>query len=249
MTLKELIEYSDELVPNAFSNLIKVAMVNQIEAEIMHDVFLLAQEDVVQYSWDEDQGTELFLMPPYTDVYKNYMKAMLYREMGETDRYNNEIELFNESMRNLCRFVAEKIRPANGRAAIEGYYISAYALAVKHGYQGTEKQWLDSLQEDSTRALETVQMILNGEGNIAVSSATANMLRLPHGNNGVVIYADTQEADVPVVYFEGERGDEPTILRGLAPPEKNDDAASKRYVDNAIIAVFGGIENVEEVAY
>ena len=26
-----------------------------------------------------------------------------------------------------------------------GYYLTAYGIAVKHGYTGTEEQWLESL--------------------------------------------------------------------------------------------------------
>ena len=29
-----------------------------------------------------------------------------------------------------------------------GYYITAYGIAVKHGFQGTEEEWLKSLKGD-----------------------------------------------------------------------------------------------------
>lgn len=147
MTLKELIEYSDELVPNAFSDKIKTELVNQVEAEIQQDVYLLAIDGITQYRWDEDQDTVLLLKPPFTDVYKNYMKAMLYREMGETDRYNNEVLLYNASLDNLRRYVAENVRPGDGQAEADSYYLSAYAIACRHGFSGTEEEWLDSLHQ------------------------------------------------------------------------------------------------------
>ena len=121
-------------------------MVNQIEAEIQQDVYLIALDDIVQYDAATDMEAELYVKPPFTDVYKNYLKAMLYREMGEAERYNNEVVLFNESMLNLRRYVAENIRPGNGQAELNGYYLSAYAIAVKHGYTGTEEDWLASLK-------------------------------------------------------------------------------------------------------
>lgn len=147
MTLKELIEYSDELVPNAFSEKIKTELINQVEAEIQQDVYLLAIDGITQYRWDEDQDTVLLLKPPFTDVYKNYMKAMLYREMGEVDRYNNEVLLYNASLDNLRRYVAENVRPGDGQAESDGYYLSAYAIACRHGFSGTEEEWLDSLHQ------------------------------------------------------------------------------------------------------
>ena len=33
------------------------------------------------------------------------------------------------------------------KAPFESYYISAYGLAVKHGYQGSEEEWLESLSD------------------------------------------------------------------------------------------------------
>lgn len=149
MKLKQLIDYTDKLVPNVFSTAEKVEMVNQIEAEIQQDVYLIALDDIVQYDAATDMDAELYVKPPFTDVYKNYLKAMLYREMGEAERYNNEVVLFNESMLNLRRYVAENVRPGNGQAELNGYYLSAYAIAVKHGYTGTEEQWLASLKGEN----------------------------------------------------------------------------------------------------
>ena len=149
MKLQQLIDYIDNVVPNVFDTAAKVEMINQIEAEIQQDVYLIATDDIVQYDAETDLQKELYLNPPFLDVYKNYMKAMLYREMGEYERYENEGAFFNESMLNLRRYVAEHVAPANGRALLDEYYLSAYAIACKHGYTGTEKEWLASLHGET----------------------------------------------------------------------------------------------------
>ena len=146
MKLQQLIDYINEAVPNVFSTARKVEMINQIEAEIQQDIYLIAVDDIIQYDAEEDMQTELYVKPPFCDVYKNYLKAMIYREMGEAERYNNEVVLFNESILCLRRYVAEHIKPGNGEAEWAGYYISAYGLAVKNGYTGTEEEWLASLK-------------------------------------------------------------------------------------------------------
>lgn len=149
MKLQQLIDYIDNVVPNVFDTAAKVEMINQIEAEIQQDVYLIATDDIVQYDAETDLQKELYLNPPFLDVYKNYMKAMLYREMGEYERYENEGAFFNESMLNLRRYVAEHVAPANGRALLDEYYLSAYAIACKHGYTGTEEAWLASLHGEA----------------------------------------------------------------------------------------------------
>nr|DAH12348.1 MAG TPA: collagen triple helix repeat protein [Bacteriophage sp.] len=148
MKLQQLIDYIDAVVPNVFNTAQKVEMVNQIEAEIQQDIYLIALEDIIQYDAEKDMQTELYVKPPFCDVYKNYLKAMIYREMGEAERYNNEVVLFNEAILNLRRYVAEHIAPGDGEAQWKGYYISAYGLAVKNGYTGTEEEWLASLKGD-----------------------------------------------------------------------------------------------------
>ena len=35
---------------------------------------------------------------------------------------------------------------SNGRGDWHGYYLTAYGIAVKHGFAGTEEEWLESLK-------------------------------------------------------------------------------------------------------
>lgn len=253
MTLKELIEYSDGLTPNPFSFEVKTEMVNQIEAEVLRDVFLVSLEDVVQYSWQKDQQTELILKPPYTDVYKNYMKAMLYREMGESNRYNNENELFNESMRNLCRYVAETARPGDGRAMAREYYLSAYAIAVKHGFEGSEEEWLASLHgrdalvdeslmrkgaaADAKETGDRFRKLTDGSGEIDVHNIAArNVMSLGNEVDGFYLYASGREDGMPVTELGGLDDDSMVRLRGVAMPKNSSDASPKGYVDKLFAA-------------
>ena len=39
-----------------------------------------------------------------------------------------------------------------------GYYITAYGIAVKHGFQGTEEEWLKSLKGDGGEPTRTDTM-------------------------------------------------------------------------------------------
>lgn len=55
-----------------------------------------------------------------------------------------------------------------------GYYMTAYGLAVKHGFRGTEADWLESL---TGRGLRAVEMLEDGT------------LRL--------VYTDGEKRDIP----------------------------------------------------
>lgn len=53
MTLKELIKFVDDIKPNAFSAAAKTMWVNEIEGKIQTDVFLMAIEDILQYTYED----------------------------------------------------------------------------------------------------------------------------------------------------------------------------------------------------
>ena len=55
-----------------------------------------------------------------------------------------------------------------------GYYITAYGIAVKHGFQGTEEEWLKSLKGDGGEPIvirydETAQQLQDAEGDFTPS--------------------------------------------------------------------------------
>ena len=66
----------------------------------------------------------------------------------ETERANNQQIILDEAWKAYARFVAETVDPKNGLAETMRYYISAYQVAVKHGYTGTEAEWIISLKGD-----------------------------------------------------------------------------------------------------
>jgi len=67
---------------------------------------------------------------------------------GEFGEYNNHITLFNERFLRFSAWYAGRYRPADGEAAARLYYLSAYGIALKHGFAGSEEAWLESLKGD-----------------------------------------------------------------------------------------------------
>lgn len=143
MRLHEVIKNADNLKPNVFSNEVKTAWINEIEGTVQLEVLLLNIVDVKQYDYSQD--VELIVAPPHDKLYLYYLLAMIDFAHGEYSNYSNTMEMFNQKYKEYQRWYAMRYRPADGRMENYGYYLSAYAIAVKHGFVGSEEKWLETL--------------------------------------------------------------------------------------------------------
>ena len=69
---------------------------------------------------------------------------------GEYNKYQNDMAMFNEALGGYIRWFAANYEPAQGggprwKHALPQYYLSAYGIAVQHGFEGSEEEWLESL--------------------------------------------------------------------------------------------------------
>ena len=148
MQLGELLTIADEMKPNTFSETVKTRWVNEIEGMIQTEVLLLAFQDCVQYKWPDSKEIELLVPPPYDKLYEYYLESMILFQQEEMDRYANLQAMFQKCYAEYVQFIAETIAPSGCRAKRACYYLSAYGLAVKMGFQGTLEEWLKSLIGD-----------------------------------------------------------------------------------------------------
>lgn len=144
MKLSKIIQMVDDIKPNAFSNDTKTAWINEVEGFVQTEVMLL--NDIVRYDYDTDAETELLVAPPHDKLYWTYLTAMIDFANGEYNKYANTMEMYKAFMGEYMRWYAQNFRPADGEAVERGYYISAYGIAQKHGYGGSEAEWLETLK-------------------------------------------------------------------------------------------------------
>lgn len=146
MKLSEAIKFVDDIKPNAFTDETKTCWINQCEGLVQTEVMLIATADIIQYTYEENANTVLLTAPPHDKIYLSYLMAMVDFANGEYNRYQNTMELFETQFKEYMRWFTQKYRPADGGAIDEGYYISAYGIAVKNGFNGTEEEWLETLK-------------------------------------------------------------------------------------------------------
>jgi hypothetical protein len=98
MTYTTILALADELVPNPFSDNVKLLWLNQIAREVEIDLFLGDPEEFEEITAQTLSTREI---PEHTrpEMYVAWMKAMYYWAMGEYEIYQNEKAMF-ESLRS-----------------------------------------------------------------------------------------------------------------------------------------------------
>lgn len=144
MTSKQVLARVKALKPTPFDDEKLLYWLGEVEGLILVQVLLLQPTSVQPLeAATDDQLTAPY---PFDKLYLQYLMAQIDYANGEYRKYDNSMALFNAYLGEYQRWVGDNLHPADGRAEYNGYYISAYALAVKHGYRGTEAEWLASLQ-------------------------------------------------------------------------------------------------------
>lgn len=113
MTLKEAIDFVDEIKPNAFTAGQKTRWLSEVEGRIQTEVFLLAPAEVICYDYSQDADSELLVAPPYDDLYTAYLTAMVDYANGEYSRYANTAEMFQARYTAFARWFSQRYRPAD----------------------------------------------------------------------------------------------------------------------------------------
>lgn len=144
MTTKRLAELLRELTPTEFSDNILLMWMSNCENTILTDVLMASPEDCAELT--ELNDAKMLVPHPWDKLYLPYMQAQVAHANGEYDHYANYIALYNAYRDEYARHIIATVNPSGGEATEKGYYISAYAIAVEHGYRGTVEEWLGSLK-------------------------------------------------------------------------------------------------------
>lgn len=147
-TLREIIELADELNPNSYSANIKTQWIDEVESYIYTEIFNVMPDDVPSfYPYNEVNAEKTLTLDSTNDkIYLTYLQAMIDFSNKEYAAFNNDVALYNTYLDTYAKWYQRT--HGDGVPLISGMYLSAYGIAVKHGFKGTEEEWLDSLKGD-----------------------------------------------------------------------------------------------------
>lgn len=180
MTIQEIIAEVDRNNPNAFDMKTKTAWIAQLDGMIALDVMLMAPAETEQlrYRLPEALKTEPLVAFPHDGIYGLWLDVRIYAAQGETERYQNALQLYNAAYKNYCAWFVRAYNPAKKGSSGTGYVISAYALAVQQGFGGSLDEWLESLKGQK-----------GNDGTVAFDSLTADQIAMLRGSDGMSAYA------------------------------------------------------------
>jgi len=145
---------------------------------------------------EEDLGSLLLVPYPWDGLYVHKLEAMTYFSNGEYDRYANAQRMYEEALGEFKRFVQRTrarcgevtiTQGGDGGSAVTAIvrgcdvwrYISAYGLAVLHGYEGTPEEWLESLKGEDGEPGPA-----GAPGNVSFDELTPEQIAMLKGDPG-----------------------------------------------------------------
>ena len=207
-TLKEIITLADELNPNAFSNDIKASWVSEAEHTVLSEIHCLAPGEIQDlFPYEAHKNDRLTLAPGDDKIYVLYLQAMIDFSNKEYAAYNNDMALFNESLDTYAKWYVRTHKA--GEALVSGMYLSAYGIAVSHGYVGTEDDWLASLKGDTGHGLDILGAYesFSALTTAVTSPAGGDIYQVGTGDSDKTLYLYNGTEWQNIGSYRGEKGD------------------------------------------
>lgn len=194
MTVKDMLDYVDEVKQNSFSRKIKLIWLNELEYRVQTDVMLLAAESI---TYIPDDDTHQLLVPaPWSEIYYDYLLMKLSEHLEESSEQNNRAATFDKAFTRFMRWWADTYRPANGNALFKGYYLKgekgepfAYedftaeqlaALTGPQGEDGADGTGIQSVEQTVTSTEDGGTNIIT----VTKTDGTSSTFTVKNGSKG-----------------------------------------------------------------
>lgn len=160
MTISEAISQTRKLSGNAVDDNTMCRWLSELDGRLMLDFY--KGGEWMSYSLPQDADHELLVPFPWDELYVHYLEAMVYYSNGEFERYRNSYEMYNKKELDFRQWYARThvpitldmlqkrdctvvMEPQDQRCSRPFWYLSAYGIAVRHGYKGSVDEWLAEL--------------------------------------------------------------------------------------------------------
>ena len=165
-----------------YPDLLMLQFLNECEGKLQTEFLHIADVDCQRYT-EDDMDMDLIVGPPHDKLYYAYLCAMIDFTNGEYAKYNNSIIVANAFMAEWAAWF-NRTHERDGRQYL-GVFLSAYGIAVKHGYDGTEEEWLESLRgPEGQQGIQGKPGPQGAPGTVSFDELTEEQLAMLKGQEG-----------------------------------------------------------------
>lgn len=213
-TFREIIARVDEIKPNAFSESTKLNWLTSLNGKLAIDIFMMDIAEVRELPHGAGaMDCEPLVGFPHEEVYEEYLAAKIDAANGEASEYQNRMQIYDAYYTNFVSWFKATYDPVQGDPNCHGlkpklptYYITAYGLAVKLGYQGSLEEWLASLKgEPGFAPTVEVTEIKGGYRTHITDADKTSVFELLHGVPATISVRDIEGGhEITVTDVNGE---------------------------------------------
>ncbi len=145
LTVQKIITQVSDLLSHRVENAVLYTWFNEIEMMIQMQLLGLTRADAVQYT-EQDGDKEPVVVGQYARVYSYWLLAKGHFRLGNLSGYNRFRKLYVSEYTAFRKWMIRTHGSTEKSERANGVFLSAYGLACKHGFTGTEQEWLASLQ-------------------------------------------------------------------------------------------------------
>lgn len=211
MKVQEALDFVDGLRPNGYDETQKAHWLNELEGKVQLLIHHCPQSEAVAYNLPEDADRTLLVPPPFDRLYWTWLCAMIDFANGEYDKYQSSMAMANDAYSEYARWYIRNFHTHEGGSMAKNG-LSAYEIAVEHGFSGSEEEWLESLKGEKGEPGNDGAQGPQGEpGEPGSDGAVPNLqvgtvTTLNPGENATVVRDPDSPDTAPVFHFGIPRG-------------------------------------------
>ena len=144
MKVREIIAQVSRLLSGRIEESVLLAWFNDMELMVQMQLLGLSRTDAVQYT-EETMDVTPIIEGHYQRVYQYWLLAKAYSRLQNASGYERNRKLYIAEYGAYRKWVIRTHGVPKAQDA-GGFFLSAYGIAKKHGFEGSEAQWLASLR-------------------------------------------------------------------------------------------------------
>lgn len=144
LTVREILTQASNLLSGRIEKAVLLAWFNDIELMVQMQLFGIARADAVQYT-EQNMDVQPIVQGHYQRVYSYWLLAKGHGRLQNASGYERNRKLYIAEYDAYRKWVIRTHGVPQSGVDKNGVYLSAYGLALKHGFVGSEQEWLQSL--------------------------------------------------------------------------------------------------------